>query len=104
MASTAESRDFVRVSLEEVPVKALSTEFAPVEMLAVQTDIARNDEPVDMPVESAADDDNRIIQISGAALRQRLGQQNPAEKPASQPVAVTNGLLRRLFTRKVASR
>lgn len=49
---------------------------------------------------AAVGNTDRVVQISGAALRHRLGQLQAAENATNQPVPATGGgLLRRLFAR-----
>ena len=88
VATAAESQEFVRVAIAEKPVEPIQD--APDQPFAFD-DIA--------PQPDEDGDDNRVVQISGASLRQRLGQQNAAASRSSQPVAAAGGLLRRLFAR-----
>lgn len=80
VVSAAESREFVRAQLAVEPVEAQ----------------APGPEAVDAA--PPADDDDRVVAISGASLRQRLGQATGPQDDAPVPAAA-GGLLRRLFAR-----
>ena len=88
VVSAAESQECVRVAIAEEPVEPVQD--APDQPCDFGDDVPQPDED---------DDDNHVVQISGASLRQRLGQQNAAASPSAQPVAAAGGLLRRLFAR-----
>lgn len=95
--TTAEAQDFAPVVLETEPIEAV----LPVEEGPSQPETGRDDEPhTDQPTDHVATDDHRVVQISGASLRQRLGQRQVEEDAVQQPVAAADGgLLRRLFAR-----
>ena len=93
VVSAAESVEFVHTAVEDAPVEDASVEEAPVESGAVEPE---NDE---LAEPEAGDDDNTVVQLSGASLRQRIGQQPGGVAPAPQPAAAPVGLLRRLFAR-----
>lgn len=124
--STAEAQDFAPVVLESAPIQPVAVEAMPVEQLPVeelaaeelaaeelaaeeleledltsQPETGHDDEPrADKLIDLAALENHRVVQISGAALRQRLGQQQAAEQAAASLVATAGGgLLRRLFSR-----
>lgn len=119
--STAEAQDFAPVVLEPTPIQPVAVETVtveelpvdelPVEELAVEelavedasseAESGQDDEPrAEKLIDLAALDNHSVVQISGAALRQRLGQQQAEDQAAKPPVAAAGGgLLRRLFAR-----
>jgi len=123
--STAEAQDFAPVVLESAPIQPVAVEAMPVEDLPVeqlpveelaaeelaaeeleledltsQPETGHDDEPrAEKLIDLAALDDHRVVQISGAALRQRLGQQQAEEQAAAPVAAAGGGILRRLFSK-----
>ncbi len=101
VVSADESSDFVCFSLKGPAVEPVEViEPETVEALdepLVSAEMASDVEPLIDPIAESAD---RIAQLSGAALRMRLGQQSAAVDP---PRFAAGGMLRRLFTRKVAA-
>ncbi len=109
--STAETQDFAPVVLESaliqpVAVETVTVEELPVEELAVEDassepETGQDDEPrAEKLIDLAALDDHRVVQISGASLRQRLGQRQADQDAELRPVAAAGGgLMRRLFAR-----
>ena len=103
--SAAESHDFAPVALDAVLIEALPTEELPAEELPAenvpsQPESGRDDEPqIDQPIDHAATDDNRVVQISGASLRRRLSQRQAEKNGVHPPVVAAGVMLRRLFAR-----
>jgi hypothetical protein len=102
VVSADESSDFVRFSLEAVSAEPLAAAepvevVEPLDDLPVPAEIAAIDEPLVDPIAESAD---RIVQLSGAALRMRLGQQGAA---VEAPRFAAGGMFRRLFARKAAA-
>lgn len=95
--STAESRQFAPESVDTTLLD-LSVEEAPAQddagtgEKASEKNEPRVAGPIDLP-----DPDDRVVQISGAALRHQIGQQRASAQAGAPARTGAGGLLRRLF-------
>lgn len=95
--SFAESRDFAPEPREAETAKAPDSEAAPADEATIQPQTSEEDEPEGDESLDVVKPDDRVVQISGAALRHQIGQQRASEQARMQSRVGAGGLLRRLF-------
>lgn len=91
-AAQVEAEQVEARQAEAEPADAETAEAGPAE---VEQDRKKTDALV-------LDADQLVIQLSGASLRQRIGQQPPVDRRTA-PRRSASGMIRRLFVRKVAA-